>query len=365
MKWKWSKPQKVELYGFLISMPIIDVVLQLVLYGKELLSDWRIWIFSFPLIFIMGFGSWYMHIQYDHFIRRLFPSLKQTVKRIIYKAFTNVLVMTPSVLFILLVYNSFHILGYHLHSEDIKWGYLIGLCVNIVFDTLWEVLYVLEKYKESLTEKELAEHTHTAHEFELLKSQVNPHFLFNCFNTLSSLIQEDKTEAEHFLDELSKVYRYLLKNNEDSISTLEKEVAFIGSYFQLLKTRYGDALQLNIDIDKRYYKYQVPSLSLQLLVENAVKHNIVSRQQPLIIEIFTTAGNKIVVNNNLQKKQLNNKSSRIGLNNIRLKYQLMGQKGFQVVEGKNNFMVVLPLVWNTTEVSHPYPFFTDGEESKE
>src|SRR5947209_12050166 len=150
MKWKWSKPQKVELHGFLISMPIIDVALQLVLYNKERLSDWRIWIFSFPLVFIMGLGSWYMHIQYDHLIRRLFPSLKQTVKRIIYKAFTNVLVMTPSVLFILLVYDAFHILGYHLHAEDIKWGYLIGLCVNVVFDTLWEVLYVLEKYKESL-----------------------------------------------------------------------------------------------------------------------------------------------------------------------------------------------------------------------
>jgi len=116
------------------------------------------------------------------------------------------------------VYDAFHILGYQLHTDDLKWGYLIGLSINLIFDTLWEVLYVLEKYKDSLTEKELATQTHTAHEFELLKSQVNPHFLFNCFNTLSSLIQEDKEEAEHFLDELSKVYRYLLKNNEDSIS---------------------------------------------------------------------------------------------------------------------------------------------------
>jgi len=348
---KWSKPLKIQVSCFFISMPIIDVALNTVLYGQQHWTDWRVWAISYPLIFVIGAGSWYMHIQYDHFIRRVFPTLKQTGKRIVYKAFTNVLVMTPSVLFIFCVYDFFHILGYHLHMVDLKWGYIIGLCVNIVFDTLWEVLYVLEKYKDSLTEKELAEQTHTAHEFELLKSQVNPHFLFNCFNTLSSLIQEDKEEAEHFLDELSKVYRYLLKNNEDSISTLEKEVAFIGSYFQLLKTRYGDALQLNIDIDKRYHKYQVPSLSLQLLVENAVKHNIVSRQQPLTIEIFTTAGNKLVVNNNLQKKQLNGKSSRIGLNNIQLKYQLMGQKGFQVVEGKNNFMVVLPLLWNATEAT--------------
>ena len=142
-------------------------------------------------------------------------------------------------------------------------------------------------------------------EFENLKSQVNPHFLFNCFNTLSSLIQEDKKEAEKFLDELSKVYRYLLTNNEDGVSTVEKEVKFLESYYRLLKTRYGDGLHINIEIDKRYYPYLLPSLSLQLLVENAVKHNVVSRQKPLTIEVFTAAGNKLVVNNNLQRKQLN------------------------------------------------------------
>ena len=127
----------------------------------------------------------------------------------------------------------------------------------------------------------------------------------------------DRKQAEVFLDELSKVYRYLLRNNEDGISTVENEVKFIQSYYRLLKTRYGDGLNMNIEIDKRYYPYLLPSLSLQLLVENAVKHNIVSRQQPLILEIFTAAGNKLVVNNNLQKKQQKEKSTHIGLNNIR------------------------------------------------
>ena len=191
----------------------------------------------------------------------------------------------------------------------------------------------------------------TEHAFENLKSQLNPHFLFNCFNTLSSLIQEDKTEAENFLDELSKVYRYLLKTNEDSISTVEKEMHFIESYYRLLKTRYGDGLHINFNIDKKFYSYLVPSLSLQLLVENAVKHNIVSKQHPLIMDIFTTAGNKLVVNNNLQKKQLNIKSTHIGLNNISAKYKLIKQNGFQIIEGKNNFMVILPMIWN--DVAEP------------
>ena len=342
---KFSKPNKVEIYCFLISMPVIAMVLNSILF-KEHAFDTRVWLISFPLLYVIGVSSWILHIQYDHFIRRKFPELNETGKRIFFKIFTNVLVMTPSVFMIFFVYNAFHILGYTFQREDLVWGYFVGLAVNLVFDTLWEVLYCLEKYKENLSAKEMLEQLNTEHAFENLKSQLNPHFLFNCFNTLSSLIQENKTEAENFLDELSKVYRYLLKTNEDSVSTVEKEVQFIESYYRLLKTRYGDGLHINFNIDKKFHAYLVPSLSLQLLVENAVKHNVVSKQHPLIMDIFTTTGNKLVVNNNLQKKQLNIQSTRIGLNNISTKYKLMKQDGFQIIEGKNNFMVILPMVWN-------------------
>lgn len=343
---RFSRPLKVQIRGFLLSMPIITLMWNAIMYPGRFLTDWRVWAVSWPIIYAIGIVSWYLHIQYDHAIRRRLPSLKQTAKRIFFKAFTNPLVMTPSVIFIFFFYDYFHILGYHLRTADLKWGYLIGLSINLLFDTLWEVLYLLEKYRESVAEKELLEKLSMEHEFENLKGQVNPHFLFNCFNTLSSLIEEDKKEAERFLDELSKVYRYLLRNNEEGISTVEKEIKFIQSYYELLRTRYGEGLQLNIEIDRRYYPYQLPTLSLQLLVENAVKHNIVSRQRPLVMDIFTTAGNRLVVNNNLQRKTMNKPSTRIGLSNIQAKYRLMKQDGFQVVEGENNFMVVLPLIWN-------------------
>lgn len=343
---KWSKPHRVEIISFIISMPFIILAYHKIFYPNTLFEDWRVWAFSFPLIFVIGVGSWYLHVQYVHLIRRNFPELKHTGKRIFFVLFVNLLVMTPSAFFIVWLYNYLHFLGYTFSEGDYKWAYLIGLCVNLLFQTLWEVVYLLDKYKETLSEKELIEQMSMEQEFENLKSQINPHFLFNCFNTLSSLIQEDKKEAENFLDELSKVYRYLLKSNEAGVSTVEKELQFIQSYYRLLKTRYGSGLRLSIDIDKRYYSYLLPSLSLQLLVENAVKHNIVSRMQPLVIEILTAAGNKLVVNNNLQRKQLIKTSTRIGLNNIRAKYNLMKQDGFQVVEGENNFMVVLPLVWN-------------------
>jgi two-component system, LytTR family, sensor kinase len=204
----------------------------------------------------------------------------------------------------------------------------------------------MDKHKESISEKEILSQMSVEQEFDILKSQVNPHFLFNCFNTLSSLINEDPKRAEIFLDELSKVYRYLLRNNETGLSTLQNELKFIESYFQLLKTRYGDAVQLQIEPNSRYDNYLLPSLSLQMLVENAVKHNALSKNKPLIIDIFLVAGNKLVVNNNLQCRTKKAPSNKIGLDNIKTKYKLLGQNGFHVMEDAKNFTVVLPLIWD-------------------
>ncbi|RYF93661.1 MAG: sensor protein lytS, partial [Chitinophagaceae bacterium] len=148
--------------------------------------------------------------------------------------------------------------------------------------------------------------------------------------------------------ELSKVYRYLLQNNEDGLSTLQTEVQFVQSYYKLLQTRHGDAVQLNIQIDKRYDLYLLPSMSLQLLIENVVKHNVVSKTAPLEIDIFTIAGNKLVVNNNLIRRVAKAVSNKVGLENIKAKYSLLNQQGFSVMEDESNFTVVLPLIWNNT-----------------
>ena len=258
--------------------------------------------------------------------------------------------MSACVMLIFFLYDALSILGYQLTSDDLKLGLIVGFCVNLIFETLYQADYVLEKYKESVEEKEMLQQLSMEQEFDTLKSQVNPHFLFNCFNTLSSLISEDKQKAETFLNELSKVYRYLLRNNEDGLSTVGNEIKFIQSYFRLLQTRHGDAVQINMEIDKRYEPYLLPSLSLQLLVENVVKHNVLSKNKPLEIDIFTTAGNKLVVNNNLQRRTIKAPSNKIGLDNIKAKYNLLKQAGFQIMEDDKNFTVVLPLIWNNTTI---------------
>jgi two-component system, LytTR family, sensor kinase len=346
---KLAKPPKIYVNGFLLSMPVITFTLMYIMYDERVWQEWIIWAVTYPIIYAIGFLSWYAHAQYDHLLRIKFPSLHQTGKRILYKLLVNLLIMTPSVLLILYVFSNFKILGYRIQEGDLKYAYLVGLGINLTFETLWEVVYLIDKYKESTAEKDILEQLQLQQEFDGLKQKVNPHFLFNCFNTLSALIPEDKEKAEQFLNELSKVYRYLLRNNEDGMSTLESEIKFIQSYFQLLKTRHGDAVQLQVDVDKQYNTYLLPTLSLQMLIENAVKHNALSKNKPLSIEIFTTTGNKLVVNNNLQRRSVKAPSNNVGLQNIKAKYQIIKQQGFQVIEDGKNFTVALPLIWKPPE----------------
>ena len=343
---KLVTPTKLEWYCFLFYMPLISPIANLILFENRLWHDYKIWLYSVPLAYVLCIASWYSNLLYTNWAEKKFPELYQTKLRISRKVMVLFFVTTPSVLLILLLYHQFHILDYQLKTAHILQGLLTGFCINFVFETLYEVDYTLTKYKESVEEKETIQLLAVQQEFDSLKNQVNPHFLFNCFNTLSSLISIDKQKADQFLNELSKVYRYLLKSNEEGVSTLENEIKFIESYFKLLQTRHGEAVKLNIQIDNQYEQYLLPSLTLQLLIENAVKHNALSKNKPLVIDIFSTDWGTLIVRNNLQLRTVKAPSNKVGLENIKAKYELLKQPGFLVTEDGNNFTVELPLMRN-------------------
>ena len=350
---KFAKPKRFYVWCFWLSMPLISMAWVYILYDDRMWTDWRVWAVTYPIVYLLGYGSWFAHVQYNEYVDRKFPSLQQTLKRNLYKIGVNLLVMTPSVVVILYVFEFFHILGYSIQQNDFKYAYLTGLIVNLVFETLYEVMHIIEKHKENSIEKELLEKMQLLQEFDNLKQRVNPHFLFNCFNTLSSLITENKQMADKFLDELSKVYRYVLRNNVNDMSTLEEEIKFIESYGQLLKTRHNDSLQFAMRVDPKYYNYLLPTLSLQLLVENAVKHNALSRQQPITIGIHTDQNEFLIVENNLAKKAVKPDSTGFGLLTIREKYKLLSRNDVKIEEEKNNrFTVSLPLI-RPSELARP------------
>lgn len=340
---------RLKQYSFLTSMPFIIAMLQLIMFEDRVWQEPSVWIFSSLIIFVMGFFSMVGHVQYDNWVEKKYPLLSQTRQRILTKSLITVFVMTPSVYAIFLLYHVFHLFNYSIQPDHLWQGALVGLSVNVIFETLYEADFVFRRVRENTAENATLQQLSLRQEFDTLKNQVNPHFLFNCFNTLSSLIGTDKQKAVQFLDELSKVYRSLLRSNQDSLSVLSQELEFIESYYGLLKTRYGGAVKMRINIDRQYLSYLIPSLSLQLLVENAVKHNTVSKKYPLTIEIFTSGENKLVVNNNLQRKVSLSHSNGMGLQNIKAKYELLQCPGFQVMDGERNFTVVLPLIWRPAE----------------
>jgi hypothetical protein len=342
----WMKPTRLEWTSYFTMMPVLACVLNNLLFPSKGPFNQEVLLYSFPVQMAVGFGSWYLHILVMHWLRIVYPGIQQTGKRLVLLAASHILLTWGTFIAVFCSYDASHFLGYNLDWNNLQTALFLGVALTLVATSMWEADYTFKQWKSSIAEKEKLQQLTIQHEFETLKSQVNPHFLFNCFNTLSSLIGEDRKQAEVFLNELSKVYRYLLRNNEDGVSSLQTEIRFIESYYRLLRTRHGEAVQLNIEIDKKYEGYLLPSLSLQMLVENAVKHNVLSKNKPLTIDIFSTAGNKLVVSNNLQVRTIKGPSNRIGLDNIRTKYDLLNQPGFQVLQDSKNFSVVLPLIWN-------------------
>lgn len=219
-----------------------------------------------------------------------------------------------------------------------------------------------EQLAQSEREKEQLRVANLQSQLDVLKQQVNPHFLFNSLNTLSSLISEDPKQAELFVDKLSGVYRYVLRANrgegpEQNLTTVEAELGFIDAYFHLLQTRYGTGINLTVAVDVDPRSCHLPPLTLQLLVENAVKHNIVSPKRPLHISITVDEQGRLVIQNTLQRKVTrpgDGLSNGVGLTNIVAKYQMLRLPQPSIEESPEQFTVRLPLLaCSGTPVSNP------------
>jgi len=182
----------------------------------------------------------------------------------------------------------------------------------------------------------------------MLKSQVNPHFLFNSLNTLLSLIEDDKEMAIEYLESMSLFFRKILQLGENELISLEEELTMIETYFKLQQKRYGEGFQLYIEINDETKKSMIPPLTLQMLVENALKHNSTSANQPLIVTISITENNYITIKNNLQPRLDKQPGTGTGLNNIINRYEMVSDKEVFVTKSNDFFTVALPLILNNS-----------------
>ncbi len=215
--------------------------------------------------------------------------------------------------------------------------------VNLFLHCVNAIIYFMNQSRVNQLEKEsLLKETAEAR-FEALRNQVNPHFLFNSFNVLNTLVHKDPETASKFIQQLSKVYRYLLNNQTSKVVSLKSELEFLEAYIFLLKIRFRENLQIENLINSNGDSDYIAPATLQMLIENAIKHNIVSKADPLTIRLYAN-GDYYIVENNVQLKPVPEESTNTGLKNIRQRYEFLCGKDAVIVQSNGKFIVKIPIL---------------------
>ena len=226
---------------------------------------------------------------------------------------------------------------------NIHYTLIFSLIATILISLVLHSIEFFKSWREVAVESERMKKEVISAKYESLKNQVNPHFLFNSLNALTNLVYEDQDQAARFIKKLSEVYRYVLESRDKELVSLSTELKFVESYLFLQKIRFGDNLKVNLSVDQRQ-GYEVPPLAVQMLLENAIKHNVISSGAPLTIAIEQEE-NYLIVSNNLQKKNIvKSESSSMGLPNIKARYSFLSSLPVVVDDSNNIFTVKLPLL---------------------
>ncbi|WP_308992453.1 histidine kinase [Mariniflexile litorale] len=224
-----------------------------------------------------------------------------------------------------------------------KFNTFIYIFVMIMLFVISRTITLFNQSKKDALEKEQLKQQSLHNELAALKNQVNPHFLFNTLNSLSLVIREDQNAAIKFINKLSFLYRYMLQSKNQDLITIKEELKFLESYIFLIKQRYRDNIQVNISIKKECYQRKIPTLALQFLLENAVKHNEISKNKPLVIEVLNDI-EAVIVKNKLQKRTGFVESTHMGLTNLNSRFKLLTNKEIIIQNDKNYFTVKIPLL---------------------
>ena len=288
--------------------------------------------------FFIAYPDLFM-IQY---LNRICPWGKKVIRRVTLQLiFAVVLAIIISTL-ITLFANSLKT-----YTEDLM-NVLINnaLIYSVVNVFMMSILEGWISFNESRQAKQIADNLQaelSQIKFEVLKSQINPHFMFNSLNVLSGLINKDIKKAQQFIDEFSHIYRYVLETIEQPIATVGKELDFTRSYLFLQQIRYGKDLSYSINIPADFLDLMLPPLSLQVVLENATKHNIVNEKKPLRIEIFSE-GFYLVIKNNIQPKISTGVSTGLGLKNLIKRYSMISDKEPLFLVQTSHYIAKLPLI---------------------
>jgi sensor histidine kinase YesM len=338
-------PFKLNDIGFrLILIPFFGIAIPLVtgMINFENFSHWKIKL-SFLYTILIAFLVWQGNRYLLFSLRSYFNWYKKPLHKI------GILLLSISFytipLSVLMLAGWYKIFTNGQTDRQVIFSSTLVIMICVIFIThVYETAFLVKESESEIVRNEQLERAKAEAELEALKNQIDPHFIFNSLNTLSHLIEEKPIKAKQFNDNLADVYRYILQNKGRELVLLQEEMIFLNDYFSLLKIRFENAVQLNIQVEKTFYQqFLIPPISLQLLAENAIKHNEFSDEAPLII-IVSLENNTLVVHNDKRKKELRKESSKIGLHNLQERYRLTTSGEIIIDEDENNFTVTLPLL---------------------
>lgn len=327
----------------LVGIPIIAFFIPILFFRATLKDGLAAFMPEFISSLVFTAAYWTVVRSIFIFMRRRFQGYQHAVRRILYT-------LGAILIAFFLVHSAVGFLhdNFFPHPDQpgvTDFDYAVGsLTIVLLVSAIYESVYLYARWRESIVEQERLRRENIQSQLEGLKNQVNPHFLFNSLNTLIYIIPEDPQRAVQFVQKLSKVYRYILEIREKELIPLEEELTFLDSFIFLVQERFGENLRVDVEIPDAFLQARIIPLSLQILFENAIKHNVISEQRPLTIELFVDEEQHLVVRNNLQRKKQVLDSTRVGLDNIRSRYAFFTDEKVVISEDEAFFTVSLPLL---------------------
>lgn len=328
----------------LVLIPAFGIIIPLVtgMVNTHNFSNWQIklsFLYTIGIAFIVWQGNRYLFFS----LRSYFDWHKRPVQKIIALLFTIIFYTVP--VSVVLLAGWYRLFENGIINWDIVLTSTLIIMTCVVFIThVYETVFLVKESEEEMIRNVQLERAKVEAELEALKNQIDPHFIFNSLNTLSHLIEERPAKARQFNDNLADVYRYILQNKGRELVLLREECRFLQQYFSLLKIRFEDAVQMELLIpESALEQFLVPPISMQVLLENAIKHNEFSDDRPVFIRVKLDK-DEIVVTNPVRPKELIRESSRIGLENLDRRYQLTTNRKIGKLVTDEEFEVRLPLL---------------------
>jgi sensor histidine kinase YesM len=330
--------QFLRTYLIIVVACVVGFIVRLSKFD-EFTTEQQITVTWVSLILIIVF--WESLRLTNYWLNKIYPFERNISSRIILQLLCGAFIGI-TIRFVVYKWGEPHV-PFHLDSLFVAatWALYVFLPtgVNLGFFTI----YFIDRWKDSLVYTERLELEKSQVQFDNLKNQLNPHFLFNALTSLNSLIFENQQLASDFLQQLSKVYRYVLQNKEKNFVLLSTELEFIENYVKLLETRFAGALKINFDIQENAKEKAIVPVTLQILIENAIKHNVVDKEKLLKIEILTV-GDYLIVGNNLQLRKKVETSNKLGLGNLKSLYKFLTDKPVIIESTDDRFYVKIPLM---------------------